>query len=161
MDEALNWSEISNIASWATLDTMDTTPPAAVMDLAAVNTTDYSVTLQWTAPGDDGTAGAAFLYDIRFSTAPINDATWDAASQALGEPSPQTAGNTETFVVTGLTQDTDYHFVLKTADDEYNWSALSNKDGQRPSRSPVHAIRVCTTKTVLISRNSDSSSAAA
>jgi len=53
---------------------------------------------------------------------------WDAASQATGEPAPQSAGSTENFTVGGLTPGTAYYFALKTADEVPNWSGLSNTD---------------------------------
>ena len=48
----------------------DTTPPATVADLTPSNVTTTSVTLTWTAPGDDGLTGTAASYDIRYSTVP-------------------------------------------------------------------------------------------
>ncbi|MBU0985504.1 MAG: fibronectin type III domain-containing protein, partial [candidate division Zixibacteria bacterium] len=65
-------------------------------------------------------------YDIRYSTSMINSGNWDAASQATGEPSPQTAGSSESFTVTGLNSGTLYYFALKTADEVPNWSGVSN-----------------------------------
>jgi hypothetical protein len=82
--------------------------------------------LTWTAPGDDGTAGQATQYDIRYSLAPINDASWGSATQIVGEPNPQAAGATETFVVTDLVPSTEYYFAIKAADEIPNWSGLSN-----------------------------------
>ncbi|RLG67251.1 MAG: hypothetical protein DRO11_10355, partial [Methanobacteriota archaeon] len=37
----------------------DTTSPSAVMDLSTSNPTSHSITLTWTAPGDDGNTGTA------------------------------------------------------------------------------------------------------
>ena len=45
----------------------DTTPPAAVSNLATSSPTTNSITLNWTAPGDDGSTGTATTYDIRYS----------------------------------------------------------------------------------------------
>ncbi|MBM3242012.1 hypothetical protein FJZ31_37550 [Candidatus Poribacteria bacterium] len=42
----------------------DTIPPAAVIDLTASSPTATSITLTWTAPGDDGNVGTAAQYDI-------------------------------------------------------------------------------------------------
>ena len=125
-DKAGNWSGKSNIASAATTAIPDDTPPAAVTDLAASDSTTVSVTLAWTAPGGDGNTGTAALYDIRYSTSPLNDATWAFAMQASGEPPPKAAGTAESFVVTGLAPGTRYYFAVKTADEKPNWSTLSN-----------------------------------
>ncbi|MGD1048691.1 MAG: fibronectin type III domain-containing protein [Candidatus Krumholzibacteriaceae bacterium] len=124
-DEAGNWSTKSNIASAATTARQDVTPPAAVTDLAATDSTTVSVTLAWTAPGNDGNTGTAARYDIRYSTSPLTDAAWAYAMQTAGEPPPKAAGAAESFVVTGLAPGTRYYFALKTADEKPNWSALS------------------------------------
>jgi hypothetical protein len=91
---------------------------------AQVETT--SVTLNWTAPGDDGSSGTATAYDIRYSTSPITEQNWDQATQAEGEPTPQIAGSDETFTISDLLPNTTYYFALKTSDEVPNWSALSN-----------------------------------
>jgi chitodextrinase len=125
-DEKSNWSALSNIASGTTQALPDESPPAPVTDLAAGDPTPNGMTLSWTAPGDDGTSGTAAQYDIRYSPSTITDENWADATQVADEPAPHAAGNAETFVVTGLSPETDYHFALKTADEKPNWSALSN-----------------------------------
>lgn len=85
-----------------------------------------SVTLSWTAPGDDSVTGTAAAYDLRMSTSPIDDASWDSATPVTGLPAPQPPGTTEYAVVRGLTQGTTYWFAIKTSDHAGNWSALSN-----------------------------------
>ncbi|MEA2029987.1 MAG: hypothetical protein U9N55_00090, partial [candidate division Zixibacteria bacterium] len=75
---------------------------------------------------DDGASGTAYQYDIRYSTSEINDDNWNSATQADGEPNPQTAGSNETFIVEGLNPGTTYYFAIKTADEVSNWSGLSN-----------------------------------
>ena len=104
----------------------DTVPPAAVTDLSVASTTDSSATLTWTAPGDDGTAGTATEYDIRYSSASLTEAVWSAATQVDSVPAPKAAGTRETLVVTGLTSKDTVYFALKTADEIPNWSGLSN-----------------------------------
>ncbi|MFH1442825.1 MAG: fibronectin type III domain-containing protein [Candidatus Micrarchaeota archaeon] len=104
----------------------DTTSPAAITNLAASSSTDTQVTLQWTSPGDDGSAGIATSYDVRYSTSAITAANFGGAIPATGEPSPQVAGSTESYTVSGLSASTTYYFAIKTADEIPNWSALSN-----------------------------------
>jgi hypothetical protein len=104
----------------------DVTPPVAVTNLAISNPTENSITLTWTAPGDDGNEGQATTYDIRYSTSEITDANWDTATQCTGEPAPKPAGEPETFTVTDLSPGTTYYFALKAADEVPNWSGLSN-----------------------------------
>jgi hypothetical protein len=104
----------------------DVVPPAAVTNLAVTAATYTSLTLTWTAPGDDVNVGTAALYDIRYSTSLITVGNWNFATQCSGEPHPQPAGSSESFTVTGLSSGTTYYFALKTADEVLNWSALSN-----------------------------------
>jgi len=104
----------------------DATPPDKVVDLSVEAVTASSVTLGWTAPGDDGSTGRASSYDIRYSTSPITEANFTDATEAIGEPFPSAPGTLESFVVTGLEASTTYYFALKTADEVPNWSELSN-----------------------------------
>jgi hypothetical protein len=109
----------------------DTTKPAAVLDLAATDRTATSVTLSWTAPGDDGHTGTAARYDIRRATSgPITEATWAAAIPLTGEPAPLPANTPQAFAVTGLGCGTLHYFALKTSDEAFNTSAISNSPGQ-------------------------------
>ena len=104
----------------------DTTPPAAITDLAVSNVTSNSIDLSWTAPGDDGNTGTATSYDVRYSTAPITDANWSSATQVTGEPAPAPAGTSQSMTVTGLSPSTTYYFAIRTADEVPNISSLSN-----------------------------------
>jgi subtilisin family serine protease len=104
----------------------DREPPAAVANLAATGSTFQSVTLRWTASGDDGLVGRAASYDLRYSTAPITTNSWDAATRATGEPGPRPAGAAETGIVTGLDPSKSYYFALKVRDEMGNESGLSN-----------------------------------
>lgn len=85
-----------------------------------------SVILRWTAPGDDGRTGRASLYDLRCSTAPITDANWSLATQISGLSRPLPYGNRELITVSGLLPSTDYYFAVKAADEQMNWSPMSN-----------------------------------
>ena len=104
----------------------DTTPPDAVTDLSVSEATTHSLTLTWTAPGDDGNDGNATKYDIRYATSNIDNETWEFAINASDEPAPGPAGSNETFVVGGLASATTYYFALKAGDDAGNWANLSN-----------------------------------
>ncbi len=103
----------------------DTTAPAAVSDLAAVSPTASSITLAWTAVGDDGLSGTAARYDIRYTADSL--ATWENMLVVSNPPAPKPAGEAESFVVTGLEPSTTYYFQMKVADEVPNWSGLSNR----------------------------------
>ena len=126
-DEVLGqWSGLSNVPNATTLPPPDTTAPAAVTNLAAGSPTANSITLTWEAPGDDGSAGTATEYDVRYSKATITEGNWPSATKATGEPTPRIGGSAEMFTVTGLQASTKHYFAVKTADEVPNWSELSN-----------------------------------
>ena len=104
----------------------DSTPPAAVSDLSPSGVLLTKIMLSWTATGDDGFTGVSTSYDIRYSDAPISNATWDSASRVLTAPTPGTSGSRETLEVTGLAPNTTYYFALRAADNVGNVSDLSN-----------------------------------
>jgi subtilisin family serine protease len=104
----------------------DSTPPAAIADLGVTSTGGSWAMLAWTATGDDGTTGHASRYDLRYSTAPITEENFAAASVAPGPPNPQTAGAPETVQVSGLAFQTPYWFAIKAVDEFGNAGAISN-----------------------------------
>ena len=124
-DEAQNESALSNNAIDTTL--VESLAPAALTDLRAVAISDTEFKLTWTAPGDDYMAGTATAYDVRYSFQPINtNSKWNSANQVAGEPDPSPGGSPDSFIVTGLGPDTNYHFAIRTVDEVGNWSGLSN-----------------------------------
>lgn len=105
----------------------DQTPPAAVMDLRILSATDSTVTLGWTAPGDDGTAGQASAYALRRDDVAIaSEAGWLAADEVPSLPVPGASGTTDSVLVPGLTVGVEHFFALRSADEVPNWSGLSN-----------------------------------
>ncbi len=119
-----------------TASSPDTIPPAPVDDLTIIQIGSFDVKLCWTAPGDDDNSGRASYYDIRYAQFQITEANFYSSTQCYGEPPPSNAGATDSFVVTGLQPGTQYYFALKTADEDSNWSSLSN-------------VPSCTTQTPL------------
>lgn len=125
-DEIPNWGWLSNIAYNTTLAGNDSIPPAAITDLSVVSTTDTTITLTWTAPGDDGDTGTANEYDLRYLDADITPSNWDSAIKVPNLPKPQPDGIPEIFQVNGLQPNTTYFFAIKTGDEVPNWSSISN-----------------------------------
>lgn len=104
----------------------DTIAPSAVSDLGTSQTSSTSITLTWTAPGNDGDQGTATGYELRYSTVgSLTDQTWSMGTLVTGVPVPQTAGSAESFLVTGLTAGSRYWFGIRTTDGT-NWSQISN-----------------------------------
>ena len=106
---------------------LDQVPPATVQDLSmAPGQSNGQVQLSWTAPGDDGSAGLAAAYDIRYAEFSLVTGQWQNASPIVDPPSPKPAGQRDSCVVTGLSPGTTYYLALKTVDSTSNWSNVSN-----------------------------------
>jgi len=104
----------------------DHTPPGPIQDLAADAPNSNSVTLTWTATGEDGVSGTASSYELRYSTTPIDDANFVSATRASNTPAPGAPGTREQFTVSGLQYNTSYYFAVKARDEVGNAGALSN-----------------------------------
>jgi formylglycine-generating enzyme required for sulfatase activity len=100
----------------------DRTPPAPVGDLGVRSVHEGTVTIGWTAPGDDGSQGRASDYDIRLSYEPITAATWDEATR-LAAPKPEKAGTGQSLT---LSYRDGAFLALRSADEIPNWSGSSN-----------------------------------
>lgn len=87
---------------------------------------DGSVTLIWTAPGDDSLTGTATRYDIRYSLFPITEESFNYCQGPSSLPRPANPGTTQQFTIYGLFPGLRYYFALKTADERLNWSKISN-----------------------------------
>jgi len=85
-----------------------------------------TVTLSWTAPGEDSLCGRAYRYDLRFSEQPITPQTFQQATPALGLPAPAAPGTIQSYALEGLKSGVTYYFAIKTVDAAGNWSAISN-----------------------------------
>jgi len=112
-----------------TPDQPDPTAPGPVSDLAVdpAATTTSALKLNWTATGDDGNTGTAYLYDLRYlANTPVTDANWATANQVSGEPLPLQPGAAQTLTVNRLQPSTTYHFAMRVVDEKGNPSALSN-----------------------------------
>lgn len=101
----------------------------AALLLPAVAMAD-SITLTWTAPGDDGNSGRAASYEMRYSDQPIasqDTTSWWTAAVSVGVlPAPQAAGGRESYTMTGLPTGATYYFAIRTRDEVPNVSGFSN-----------------------------------
>jgi hypothetical protein len=114
----------------------DTDRPAAVPDLKAEALGGGKVKLTWTAPGDDGNAGTAAEFQVKYAAKEIRERSdwrrkadteisfW-AATNCKGEPAPAKAGTKQSFTVEDLKPGTTW-FALKSYDEQPNQSDLSN-----------------------------------
>ncbi len=122
------WGLQNYYLSLDSLIPQDSIPPAPINNLAITKITGSSITLSWTAQGDDASRGTATSYDIRYATINITDnSSWDAAVKVTsGVPIPLIAGSVQNIIITGLSPVTKYYFAVKTSDEVPNISCLSN-----------------------------------
>lgn len=104
----------------------DGIPPATIEDLTVAVAGHNFVKLTWTAPGNSDMVGRARMYDIRYSTSPINEANFLSANTLNNTPPPLVAGSQQSFFVRGLEPQTTYYFAIKATDFFNNQSASSN-----------------------------------
>lgn len=142
------WNSTFENASFNTLVStfvqVDVTAPSAITTLsAALYSPTGIVTLTWTAPGEDGTAGgsgAATFYDIRYATFSFTDRTAAGVLVATFTPTPSTRGSNETFrigpgyggVISGLRSGQDYFFNVWSQDDKGNFSDVTSPEASTP-----------------------------
>jgi hypothetical protein len=105
--------------------TVDTIPPAGIVDLTASNPGAGSIALQWVAPGDDGWDGTAHSYDMRYSTAAIDEGNWGDARRYADPPAPTSGGSVQVHRLTKLDANTTFCFAIKSTDEAENESELS------------------------------------
>jgi hypothetical protein len=105
---------------------VDLTPPAQVTDLSVTSVTSGTASLVFTAPGDDGSAGKAQYYDIRYAKVPITEDNWKEAIPLTEIPAPQEAGTQVNATATGLDAGATYYFALTARDKTLQSSGLSN-----------------------------------
>jgi hypothetical protein len=96
----------------------------------AQSSSDSTATLLWNAPGDDGQIGRAARYELRYRTAAVSNTDtlswWNAATAVSGLPTPSAAGALDSVVVRGLDPQQSYFFIVRAADEVFNWSGFSN-----------------------------------
>ena len=84
-----------------------------------------SLSLGWTAPGDNGSLGTAASYALKWSLSPIDSGNFGSATPVTLSP-PLPPGSIETATVTGLPDETKLYFAITTSDEVPLTSALSN-----------------------------------
>jgi hypothetical protein len=109
-----------------TVSPIDTIPPARVQDLGIAEVGRNWVELEWTASGDDGIAGTACCYDIRYALFEIGD-NFQFATIVPVPPAPAPGGERQRFRVEGLDPGTVHHFALNVADEAFGIALPSNE----------------------------------
>jgi len=123
----INGNTNNGVDNFYCKDDRDLSAPGRISDLTVTAATYSTVTLEWTAPGDDAASGAATAYDIRYSPNKILNDDDFAAAQAIPEQiTPSEIGTAERLTIGGLEHSKTYHFAMKAVDDQANLSPLSN-----------------------------------
>lgn len=108
----------------------DATPPAQISDFSVDNATDSTVTLAWTAPGDDGmNGGPAAHYELRYRTdRPIFSKSDFSGSQwVAGVPAPDEPGTVQLDTI-DVHRDSTYYFGIVAHDRVLNTSPMATLD---------------------------------
>ncbi|PIV52747.1 MAG: hypothetical protein COS17_07525, partial [Elusimicrobia bacterium CG02_land_8_20_14_3_00_37_13] len=124
-DERPNESEISNSAY---AKTKDIVAPGKVTNLAGMpGWEEGMVQLNWISPGDNGYSGniESGKYFIKFSTDPADNFDTAISSRIWTGENAMQGYNTEKQI-TNLTNGVTYYFYIKIADEEDNFSGVSN-----------------------------------
>lgn len=119
---------------------VDSTPPSTILDLRVTQTSyeEATVTLVWTAPGDDLDSGQAESYDIRRADT-VQELLESFDSATVVEPDDVSDGSLPSPLVFGMTQTVtisvppqpnqnsfSYAFAIKSVDDVGLSSEMSN-----------------------------------
>jgi len=118
----------------------DVIPPSVPAGLHVTAANDTTITLAWTAPGNDGDRGQAARYDLRIHP-DTPAAPWDSARAVEGLPAPQPAGQAESFTVGGLLTNHVYVFALRAFDGAENASPFTDPvQGETGDPAPPGAV---------------------
>jgi len=141
-DDAGNEALNNNVASGMPRE--DATKPAAITDLVATpGMGNDRIDLSWTAPGDDGWAGMASRYIIKYATYDITAGNFESVIDVKERNVTVSGGNPDNETITGLAGNTLYYFAMKTEDEVPNVSDISNiatattKKDTLPPRQPA------------------------
>lgn len=91
-----------------------------------------SVTLVWTASGDDGVVGRGSSYEMRYRSVPVSGTDtlswWNAGTVVpMAGKIPTISGTLDSVTVTGtFNSGQSYYFILKQCDEVPNCSFYSN-----------------------------------
>ncbi len=138
-DDAGNYSQVSNDVVFS--PTGDVTPPARITDLTVTAAGNDTLTIQWTAPGDDGITGTAAGYEVRWSLSAINEANFASATLAPGAPAPTISGTVQQFTIFGINTAVVTHVAMRATDDATNNSLVSNDAVWTPT-VPQHLVKI-------------------
>jgi len=134
-----NWSPVSNVPAVTTA----TQSPAEVSDLRIAAGGRSSLTLAWTASGDDGHVGRPARYRVRWSETFLDDAAFDASTQGEDVDAAVDAGGAERVTLRDLPPGRLVWTRLRALDAAGLPSPLSNAVQARVGRlAPIAGVAV-------------------
>jgi hypothetical protein len=107
----------------------DSTPPADPTNITAIDTESTTVTLGFSAPGDDGIMGKVTKYEVRYRVnEPVTDANFDDQSTMTltDVTAPVDAGQVQTIDLTNLLPETTYYIGVRADDNCHNSSHVAS-----------------------------------
>jgi hypothetical protein len=122
MDGSGNWSSLSNEATAVT----PSFTPATVRDLRVTAVGETTLTLTWSATGNDDNIGRPTYYDVRACLTRIDPQAWAHAPYRVLHDATVDGGGVESVVFSGLPRDTTLYVALRAYDDEGFFSNVSN-----------------------------------
>jgi len=125
----------------------DTIPPDSVQVFVNTLAEKNQLTFDFKTTGDDLNVGTAYAYDIRLSTAPLDESNFGEAEKAELSIYPLPAGEAQTYVLKNLTPGTTYYLGIKAYDEADNIGPLAVAVGKTLQTSGVResalqAVRV-------------------
>lgn len=114
--------------------------PARIDSLQVIAAFTDSLTLSWRAPGlSNDSSASATSYDLRYATFTITGSNWDDAVEAVNEPAPGAPGTIELMGIGALVPGTQYFIAIRSANEDNQWSPLSNVATGSTSEEPQGA----------------------
>ena len=135
----LNWNDKANPASLGYVVTKDTTPPGDITTLsAAVGASSTTLSLSWTAPGDNGPFGCVYngRYRVDYATYPAY--TFAPTSFQVEFSTSFCPGNGQSLTLNALLPNSTHFVRVMALDEDLNGNALSN-GATAPTLPPLPA----------------------
>lgn len=114
----------------------DPVAPARVTELSVDEeaTTDTSVTVRWTAPGDDGVNGTAAAYEMRWAEFPLDEENFERGIQvAVAAPGEAGAAQQAQIELVPSGRERNLHIAVRAVDNVGNRAALSSLQAAVPA----------------------------
>ena len=151
--------------AFVTLEAQDLLAPGPIPDLRAVQVSDLTAELTWTAPGDDGMSGRVVAYEVQLSREPLTGILAPFIRGLSGPAKPQAAGALERLALVDLTPATAYFARVRARDESGNVGPWSTEtafttgpplDRLPPVLTDVQVTEVTTNRATVTWRTNES-----